>query len=261
MRADEGHAPPRTPRRLTLAGGLSAEIHDGAEPVTVWLHHGIGSTRSWDSLLPAAAGGRRALAYDRRGFGGSPRRGAPGVDLFDEGESDLAAVIRALGDAPVHLVGHSDGGTVALLCAARRPDLVRSVTTVSAHVRGDPETIGTLTAMGPPAGWPQPLQRSLQRAHGEDWEEAAGGWHRLWTSAVWRDWSIVEELERISCPLLCVHDRHDRLAPPLHAEALLSACPWTRVVWCESGGHEPHRAEPQRFTNALARLWREAEAG
>jgi pimeloyl-ACP methyl ester carboxylesterase len=66
---------------------------------------------------------RRLVLMDRRGHGGSP-------DLDGPYRTDYAAdaqdVIALLGDG-AHLVGHSYGGVAALLAAAARPDLVRSL--------------------------------------------------------------------------------------------------------------------------------------
>ncbi|WP_020136414.1 alpha/beta fold hydrolase [Streptomyces sp. 351MFTsu5.1] len=66
------------------------------------------------------AADRRLLLMDRRGYGDSPdtARGDFEVDAGD--------VVELLGTG-AHLVGHGNGGVVALLAAARRPDLVRSL--------------------------------------------------------------------------------------------------------------------------------------
>src|SRR5205807_3833549 len=76
----------------------------------------------------------RLLLVDRRGFGGSPAHGR--VDF----ERDAADVAELLGDG-AHLVGHSYGGVVSLLAAARNPQAVRSLTVIEPPalglVRGD----------------------------------------------------------------------------------------------------------------------------
>ncbi len=240
---------------------MYVEDHPGREPATVWLHHGVGSTRAWDTFLPAAAGGRRAIAYDRRGFGRSTHDRRITTTMFDEDVDDLRGMLAARRAAPAHLIGHSDGGTVALLLAARAPELVLSVAVVAVHVRGDGVTVATLRRMGPPDEWPEPMQRSLRRAHGEDWAAVAGRWHALWTSPKWEAWSIVDDLAAVRCPVLVMHGLQDDLSPQLHAEAIHEALPGAVVTWVDATTHDPHRAEPLLFVSELQALWRDVEAG
>jgi pimeloyl-ACP methyl ester carboxylesterase len=241
---------------------IHVEEHPGRAPATVWLHHGVGTASAWDALLPMAANGRRALAYDRRGFGASSRDREFGARLFEEDAADLARLLGDRAAAPAHLVGHSDGGTIALLCAARHPGLVLSVAAVATHVRSDEVTVGTLRRMGPPDRWEDGLRLYLRRVHGEDWEQVAGAWHRLWTESAWSaGWSIEEELPAVRCPVLVCQDRRDPLAPPLHAEAIAAAVPHARLSWWDTGSHDLHRRDGRRFATELLALWEEAEAG
>lgn len=66
----------------------------------------------------------RLDVVDRRGYGESPDRTSR-VD-FETDADDVAALL----DEPAHLVGHSYGGIVCLLAAARRPKPVRSLTVI-----------------------------------------------------------------------------------------------------------------------------------
>jgi pimeloyl-ACP methyl ester carboxylesterase len=77
---------------------------------------------TWREQRPLAED-HRLLLIDRRGFGQSPPDGR--VDF----ERDAEDVAQLLGDG-AHLVGHSYGGVVSLLAAARRPDAVRSLTLI-----------------------------------------------------------------------------------------------------------------------------------
>ncbi|HEY6469217.1 MAG TPA: alpha/beta hydrolase [Candidatus Dormibacteraeota bacterium] len=239
---------------------MHVEDHPGRELATVWLHHGVGSTRAWDSLLPASADGHRALVYDRNGFGRSTHERVFTTAMFDDDVEDLRLLLTARGLGPVHLVGHSDGGTVALLLAARDPALVASVAVAAVHVRGDAATVATLRAMGPPTEWPVAMRRSLERAHGADWADVAGRWHDLWVSPAWATWSIVDELASIQSPVLAVHGSHDALSPPLHAETIRDVVPGARVAWIDTATHDPHRADVERFNAELRTLWAAAEA-
>ena len=79
----------------------------------------FGAEMTWSAQQPLAAGHRLVLV-NRRGFGASPD--VDGEDFA----VDAADVVEVLGSG-AHLVGHSYGGVVALLAAAARPELVRSL--------------------------------------------------------------------------------------------------------------------------------------
>jgi pimeloyl-ACP methyl ester carboxylesterase len=111
-----------------MAAPLRTTVWTGpASPTPAILIHG---TFSWAALAfekqRPLARHRCILLPDRRGFGGSP-------DLDGEVTSDYAVdavdVVGLMADG-VHLVGHSYGGTVAMIAAAARPDLVRSLTLI-----------------------------------------------------------------------------------------------------------------------------------
>jgi pimeloyl-ACP methyl ester carboxylesterase len=244
---------------VSASAPLHVEDRPGRRVATVWLHHGVGSARAWDPFLPDAPDGRRAIAYDRRGFGQSPHQRRFTSDMFDEDVDDLRTLLAGRGVERAHLVGHSDGGTIALLLAARSPELVATVTVIAVHVRGDPLTVATLRRMGPPTDWPATMQQSLRRAHGADWADLAGRWHALWTSDAWAGWTIVDELGGIRCPVLVVHAREDDLAPPLHAEAIAAALPATRVVWVDTATHDPHRVDRVGVIAEMRSLWQRGE--
>jgi pimeloyl-ACP methyl ester carboxylesterase len=251
-------------RRLTSVAEvegrpLYTEEHPGRTPAVVLLHHGANSLRTWDELLPKITGGRRTLAYDRRGFGSSPRDAVFDRDLFERDTDDLAELLRERDAAPAHLVGHSDGATVALLSAARHPDLVLSVTAISGHLRVDSDLRETMRAFDPPSRWDEKLRATYRELHGGDWEEVVGAWNQLWTGAL-LEWDIEEELAAIQCPVLVIHDRADPLAAPEHAEGLGRQVQGAVISWYETGTHGPHRRARERFENELESHLLAAEA-
>ena len=98
----------------------------------VVLVHGFSlDTSSWDDQFAALARSQTVLRYDLRGFGRSPEP----VGAYSHVD-DLAALIGGSGLQPVHLVGLSLGGNVALGCALQYPALVRSLVLVSAGMAG-----------------------------------------------------------------------------------------------------------------------------
>ena len=92
--------------------------------------HGLGgSSLNWTELMQAFAD-LDCWAIDLHGFGASPP--ARDGDMTPAGHARaLADFIEHQGIGPVHLVGNSLGGAVSLQLAARRPDLVRTLTLIS----------------------------------------------------------------------------------------------------------------------------------
>jgi pimeloyl-ACP methyl ester carboxylesterase len=94
---------------------------DPAAPPLVLLH-GLGdSAADWEPLLPALARDHRVYALDLRGHGQSSH---PGQYSFELMRDDVIAFLKELGVGSCVLIGHSMGGTVAMLLAEAAPRLV-----------------------------------------------------------------------------------------------------------------------------------------
>jgi pimeloyl-ACP methyl ester carboxylesterase len=99
--------------------------------------HGLGgSATNWTDLMALLGHGERGApalvgaAIDLPGFGFSPPPAKRGYSL-DARAAAVIALIEKLGTWPVHLVGNSLGGAISTRIAARRPDLVRTLTLIS----------------------------------------------------------------------------------------------------------------------------------
>jgi pimeloyl-ACP methyl ester carboxylesterase len=159
--------------------GAVIRYHDlpGAEPAVVLLH-GLGAAGSSD-LIGAACrpplARRRRLIIDLLGFGYSDRPQGWGYRLADHAAA-LAAVLDAARPARCWVVGHSMGGTVGIVLASQRPDLVAALVVAEANL--DP---GVGTGSARIAAWSE--AEYLDRGHDEmlasvEAEAAAGdpGW-------------------------------------------------------------------------------------
>jgi pimeloyl-ACP methyl ester carboxylesterase len=112
-----------------------ARLPKGKGPTVVLLHGGMSSSASLLRVLGAPLSKKyRVGAFDRRGHGRTADTDAP-FSYSAMADETIAFVERL--DRRVHLVGHSDGGNVALIVAMRRPDLLRRIVVIGANYHHD----------------------------------------------------------------------------------------------------------------------------
>jgi len=120
------------------ATALSARLSGRGERI-VCLHSSTGSSAQWRDLQQRLAQRWEVLAPDLYGHGRSPAWPARPATLH----VDAAAVAALSGPRPLHLVGHSYGGAVALQIALRHPERVASLTLY------EPVAFGLLRKLAP----------------------------------------------------------------------------------------------------------------
>jgi pimeloyl-ACP methyl ester carboxylesterase len=126
-----------------LVDGIHVTRWGTSGPNVLLIHGGpqggpAGGAEQWPAQLPLADEGWQLVLPDRPGHGQSPSRGPEDMEVDGEW---AAQMVGALGRA--HLVGHSYGGCIALVAAARRPEAVASLTLIESPVfaaaRYDPD--------------------------------------------------------------------------------------------------------------------------
>lgn len=100
-------------------GQVYAHVREGDGPALIFLHYWGGSRRTWIPVLQRLDPGQGFVAYDQRGWGDST--GVPGPYDLEQLADDAQRVVDALGYSRYVLVGHSMGGKVAQMLAARKP--------------------------------------------------------------------------------------------------------------------------------------------
>ena len=134
------------------------DVHGDGEPLLL-LHSGFVDSRMFAPAMPFFVDHFRFYTVDRRGHGHTPD--VEGPLTYEAMADDTIAFLEKVVREPAHLVGHSDGATVALLVALKRPDLVRKLVLVSGTFHYDGNVPGTLSEFDD-----QTLQRMSTR-HGQ----------------------------------------------------------------------------------------------
>jgi len=199
-------------------------------PLVILLHHGLGSTYSWRTLIPKlVAAGWQCLAYDRWGYGMSDLRPGLSVPNFPDDIADLECLQSALGCDQVSLIGHSDGGTIALYYAALNPKRVSSLITVAAHIYIEPKMEAGLESIVNSYLRDHRFRKGLQRLHGDKTDSVFYNWYNGWRQPENHTWEMRPLLLDIVCPALVIQGTHDEHATPQHACAIAAAIPGAQL--------------------------------
>ena len=229
-------------------------------PLLVFLHEGLGSRAMWKEF-PArlcAAIGMRGLVYSRPGYGRStprPPNERWGVDFMHRQARDLLpALLEGLGvdvaSDPPWLLGHSDGGSIALLYASFFPRALAGLVVMSPHILVEQLSVDSIE-QARRAYLDTDLRARLGRYH-DDPDSAFWGWNDIWLDPAFRAWNIETELEAIECPLLALQGVDDEYGTLEQVHGIARRVPGARVVEIPDCGHSPHRDQPQTVLSEVS---------
>lgn len=246
---------------------------EGQGPTLILLSANPGDSRDFDAVAPQLARRFRLIRLDWPGYGGSAPPQPPssaGAGCFLD---CFSRYMDTLDPGPVHLLGNSVGGNVAVRYALRQPQRVASLVLVSP---------GGFTAHNA-------ISRAFCRLQGQLWfkrlwgvdgfarfylharnewtramlERAAGGQSGLAAlevnAAVWRsfvepDHDLRRSAAALRLPALVVSGRHDPVIPARDGRAAASVIPGARQVVLDSG-HAPFAEVPEAFLAAVGEFW------
>lgn len=264
-------------------GTVHAWDHGRGQPV-IMIHGASGNLRDWTfHLAPRIAATRRAIAFDRPGFGYSERRmdraGDPAVQA-----RVLKAAADALGVRRPILIGHSWGAAVAMAWALAHPDDVAGVISVSGAVMPWSETPALAELIGldrlliglyldylqassgsggierfvarifrpqtPPPGYlehvggPLALRPATLAANREDIETLNTALRRM-----------APDYPRLTMPVEVISGTADPIIRPARQPIpLVERLPNARLTLLDGVGHMAHQARPGAILAALDRL-------
>jgi len=217
---------------------------DQTQPTLIFLHEALGSVALWKGYptLLCQALQCNGVIYDRIGHGLSDPFNAVRTNDYLEIEARqyLHELIQTLGLKKPILVGHSDGGTIALIYAAQFPDLVSGIITEAAHIY-----VENTGAQGMQTAIYQfehtIFKEKLAKYHGEKTEALFYAWADTWTSETFSSWNITAQLPNITCPALILQGDKDEYAQQQHMWDIVEGIGEnTQGVLVENCGHIPH---------------------
>ncbi|MDT3736016.1 MAG: alpha/beta hydrolase [Denitratisoma sp.] len=229
--------------------------HQLNRPTLVFLHEGLGSVAMWRDFPAkvANATGCRTLVYSRYGYGESDLLAESfGVRyMHDEALQALPELLDRLGiDKPV-LVGHSDGGSIALIHAGGAGRAVAGLILMAPHVFVEDISIASI-AQAKVTFETTDLGQKLGKYH-RDPAKTFWGWNDIWLHPDFRAWNIEEYLPKVICPVLALQGEDDEYGTPAQVEAIRKQAKGeVEVLMLADCRHSPHKDQPQATLEAMA---------
>lgn len=246
---------------VLLGEGMTVEArrlrHEKPEgPTLVFLHESLGSIDLWRTFPErlAKATGFDALVYNRLGYGRSSDEPLPRPYDYQvrEGATVLPRLLDELNIEKVVLIGHSDGGSIALIAAAALGDRVQGMITMAAHTYADHLTVEGIQAMVSRYRETN-LRQKLQRYHGDRTDDLFRAWHTVWLDEDFNaSLDFTRWLGRIRCPSMIVQGDADEYGIPEQVTDIVAGIgPSARAVFMPDTGHSPHLQQPERLLDSI----------
>ena len=231
----------------------SAHPRDDARTL-VFLHEGLGSVRMWRDFPQrvADATGCEALVYSRAGYGWSDPADLPRKPdyMHREGLAVLPALIAALDLDKPFLVGHSDGGSISLICAGGTATALSGLILMAPHVRVEDLSIRNIEAAE--VAWQTTDLRERLGKHHRDVAAVFRGWNDIWLHPDFRAWNIEEFLPSIACPVMALQGEDDEYGTMDQIERIAARASDVELVRLADCRHSPHKDQPDAVIEAIA---------
>ena len=221
------------------------------------LIHGstIDSHTDWDSIAPELARRYKVFAPDCRGHG---RSNNPSMSYsFKELADDVAGFVRAMGYERAHIIGHSNGGNVALLVGAEHPEVTQTCIPQAANayvtrylIEREPKAFDADRVAREAPHWMNEMIAIHSTVNGQNY----------WRDLLWMTMKEIisepnyspAELARVNVPMLVIMGAEDTVnAPDEHAQYIANNVPNAELWIPEKTSHNVHKEREQEWTEKV----------
>lgn len=243
---------------ITINGAEIYYHEHGNSPQTpIVLIHGstIDSHTDWDAVIPKLAKHYKVFAPDCRGHG---RSNNPGKSYsFIELADDVAAFVREMGYKKAHIVGHSNGGNVALVTAVEHPEVIQTCIPQAANayvtrylIEREPMLFDPDRVAREAPAWRDEMIQLHSEVNGQDY----------WKDLLWLTMNeIISEpnyspadLAQVDLPVLVIMGADDTVnAKDEHAQYIARHVPSAELWIPEKTGHNVHQERESEWVEKV----------
>ncbi len=251
-------------QEVNLSGGCVAYQESGTGRPLVCVHGNFASKRWFTEQLKAPPDGWRVLALDLPNFGESD---ALGGSISVGAYADvLRAFVEQLDLSEFVLMGHSLGGAVAQVYAARQPNALSGLVLIAAAgpsglvtpeerymglemLKNNPGLMASALEPTMPTGKPSYFDKIVEDALAMHPDAFSGNARAL------EHYNVTSALKKVTCPVLVVRGEHDYLISEAMAretaQTFRGAFEGVRLELWDQIGHSPQIEDPERFNHLL----------
>jgi len=221
------------------------------------LIHGstIDSHTDWDSVIPALAKHYKVFAPDCRGHGKSNN---PNMSYsFKELANDVAVFVRVMGYEKAHIIGHSNGGNVALVFAVEHPELTKTCIPQAANAYVTQYLIDREPGIFDPGRvareapeWRDEMIKLHSEVNGSEyWKDLL---QMTMKEIITEPNYSLEDLAKVNVPMLVIMGAEDTVnAPDKHAQFIANNVPNAELWIPEKTGHNVHKEREQEWVGKV----------
>ena len=231
------------------------EDHPDRTPIVLIHGSTIDGHTDWDSVVPALAKRYKVFTPDCRGHGHSNN---PHMSYsFKELADDVAAFVRAMGYKKAHIIGHSNGGNVALVVGVEHPEVTQTCIPQAANayvtrylIEREPKVFDPERVAREAPAWRDEMIALHSEVNGQEY----------WRDMLWLTMKeIISEpnyspadLARVQVPMLVIMGAEDPVnAPDEHAQYIAKNVPNAELWIPEKTGHNVHKEREQEWVEKI----------
>ncbi len=222
----------------------------------VFLHEGLGCVAMWRDFPEklAAATGCAVFVYSRLGFGASdPGPASVSVEyIHTQALGVLPRLLDLMGIQRRILIGHSDGGSMAIIYAGSEyaDEHLAGLVLMAPHVFVEPISVESIAAAAQEFEDGE-LRQKLMRYHSQNTDSLFAAWSGIWLDDEFLQWNIEEYLGNISVPVLTIQGEDDQYGTARQVDAIRAGVGGeVKTLLIPNCKHSPQREQPAILLDA-----------
>lgn len=226
-----------------------------SKPILIFLHEALGSIIQWKSFPQDLCQSLNlpGIVIERSGHGkSSPLVGERDRNyLHQYADETIDVLLEVLNpNQKIILVGHSDGGSIALILGNKQLKNLQAIVTMAAHTFVEPETLAGIH----PAieAFKSGKLNGLYKIHEDKTETLFYAWANTWLSPDFKSWDIRDEIQGFKQPVLAIQGINDQYGTDEQVNSIVEGYLNRTGKMIPACGHHPHLEKTKEIVDLIS---------